>query len=187
MRETGEDLQWLQAVLDASITRASSYLRASFQMPEHSLSAEQLVSYAQGVITVALATVTSRGEPRVAPIGALLYRGRFALPTTMEALRVRHILKQPAVSLTHVAENGLALIVHGHASILTPTQPAFVPLERLQRELQHTSPRDWGEGAYVLVEPDLIYTYARNPRQLTGQTSSRTQASQADQDQAAVE
>lgn len=166
MHETGEDLQWLQAVLDASITKASRYLRASFQMPDHSLSAEQLVRYAQGVITVALATVNARGEPRVAPIGALLYHGRFALPTTMETLRVRHIIKQPAVSLTHFAENGLALIVHGHARILTPPQPAFAPLERLQRELRHVSPRDWGEGAYVLVEPDLLYTYARNPERL---------------------
>ncbi len=58
MYETPEDLQHLQAVLDQSIAHAGAFLRQSFQMPEHSLSALQLVHFWQAVQTVAFATVT---------------------------------------------------------------------------------------------------------------------------------
>jgi hypothetical protein len=40
MRETPADLRRLQALLDDSIQRASPFLRSSFEMPEHSLSAD---------------------------------------------------------------------------------------------------------------------------------------------------
>jgi hypothetical protein len=53
-----------------------------------------------------------------------------------------------------------------NASILALTQPAFALLEQLQCKIQHISLRDWGEGAYVLVEPDQIYTYVCNPQRL---------------------
>ena len=73
MRETAEDLQRLQTLLDDSIDRAGPFPRRSFEMPEHSLSAGQLAGHLQGSFTLALATVTARGEPRVAPIGALFF------------------------------------------------------------------------------------------------------------------
>ncbi|GCE08460.1 pyridoxamine 5'-phosphate oxidase family protein [Dictyobacter aurantiacus] len=163
MKETPEDLQHLQIILDQSFEQAGSFLRHSFQMPDHSLSAAQLVRYLQGFTYIAFATATSRGEPRVAPIGSLFYRGHFYLPTTMSALRVKHIKRQSAVSLTHFAENSLAIIVHGHARILIPTHPEFAVIEQIQRAIQQGSPREWGDGAYLRVEADVIYTYARYP------------------------
>jgi hypothetical protein len=45
LRESPIDLQRLQALLDDSITRASAFLRSSFEMPEHSLSAMQLAAH----------------------------------------------------------------------------------------------------------------------------------------------
>jgi len=39
VRETPADLEALQALLDRSIAGAGPFLRSSFQMPEHSLSA----------------------------------------------------------------------------------------------------------------------------------------------------
>jgi hypothetical protein len=39
MRETAADLERLQALLDDSIERAGPFLRSSFQLPGHSLSA----------------------------------------------------------------------------------------------------------------------------------------------------
>ena len=57
MRETPEDIQRLQALLDNSIERAGAFLRRSFQMPEHSLTAQQLIDCWLDVQTVALATV----------------------------------------------------------------------------------------------------------------------------------
>lgn len=71
MYETPEDIHLLQALLDRSIEQAGAFLRQSFQMPNHSLSARQLIHVWQGMQTIALATVTRNGEPRVAPIGAI--------------------------------------------------------------------------------------------------------------------
>ena len=100
MKETEQDLKRLQALLDGSIEGAGSFLRSSFRMPRHSLSAVQLVRHLGGLNTVAMATVTQKGEPRVAPIGSLLYRGRFHAPTLASAVRTRHLMERPSVSLT---------------------------------------------------------------------------------------
>jgi hypothetical protein len=163
MRETPEDAARLEAVLRQSIARAGPFLRSSFEMPEHSLSARQLIAYLQGVQTVALATVTAKGEPRVAPIGAIFYRGTFYIPTTAEAARTRHIARRPAVSLTLFAGDGLAIIVHGRAVIVRPDNPDFAPIEEIQRESRGTSVREWGDGVYLRIEADTCYTYARDP------------------------
>ena len=64
MHETPEDLQKLQHLLDTSIERAGAFLRSSFEMPEHSLTAKQLVRHLQGQQTLALATANSKGAPR---------------------------------------------------------------------------------------------------------------------------
>ncbi len=116
MRETLGDIERLQALLNSSIERAGVFLRRSFQMPERSLTVQELVDCWQDVQTVALATVTMRGEPRIAPIGSLLYRGEIYLPTVATATRTRHVMKRPAVSLTLFRENELAVIVHGYAA-----------------------------------------------------------------------
>lgn len=163
MRETPEDVTRLEGLLRQSIERAGPFLRSSFEMPEHSLSARQLIAYLQGVQTVGLATVTAKGEPRVAPIGAIFYRGTFCIPTTAEAARTRHIARRPAVSLTLFAGDGLAIIVHGKALIVRPDDPDFAPVEEIQRESRGTSVREWGDGVYLRIEADVCYTYARDP------------------------
>jgi GNAT superfamily N-acetyltransferase/general stress protein 26 len=163
MRETQEDIERLQALLDHSIERAGAFLRRSFQMPEHSLTAQQLIDCWQDVQTVALATVTTRGEPRIAPIGSLLYRGDIYLPTVATAARTRHVLKRPAVSLTLFRENDLAIIVHGYASIISPDHADFETLENLLYASTHTKAGEWGEGVYLHIQAEAIYTYNRHP------------------------
>src|SRR5262245_46347544 len=149
MLETPEDIIELQALLDRSIAEAGAFLRDSFQMPNHSLSAAQLVVYLQGIQNVALATTTARGEPRVAPIGSLFYRGRFCIPTVAAAARARHIAQRPAVSLTHFVGDDLAIILHGRATALAPDHPDFAAIEQLHRSVNGQSPRDWGAGIYL--------------------------------------
>jgi hypothetical protein len=166
MRESADDLAWLEGLLGRSIEGAGAFLRSSFEMPEHSLSAAQLVRYLEGIPTVALATVTAKGEPRVAPIGAVFWRARFHIPTVATAARTRHLRARPAVSLTHYAGNDLAVLVHGRASIVTPAESLFGELDAYHRE--HTGGQgvsDWGEGVFLRIEPDVLYTYARYPEQ----------------------
>jgi len=168
MKETPGDLEQLQALLDYSIGQAGSFLRSSFQMPQCSLSAEQLVHYLQGIQNVAFATVTASSKPRVAPIGSLFFRGRFYIPTIATAVRTRHVMKHSAVSLTHFVGNDLAIIVHGHATVISQDHPDFAALEELQRASAGLSVRDWGEGAYLRVDAQAIYTFARDPAQYPG-------------------
>jgi len=163
MRETQEDIERLQALLDNSIERAGAFLRRSFQMPEHSLTAQQLIDCWLDVQTVALATVSTRGEPRITPISSLLYRGDIYIPTVATAARTRHIMKRPAVSLTLFRENELAIIVHGSATIISPDHADFETLETLLYASTHTKAGEWGEGVYLHIQAEAIYTYNRYP------------------------
>jgi hypothetical protein len=163
MYETADDLEQLDDRLQASIERAGPFLRSSFQMPEHSLNAQKLTRAVPGVLQVALATVTAKGEPRVAPIGAFLYRGAFHIPTTMQAARVRHLRRRPAISLTLYDGIDFAVIAHGQAVILGEDAPEFETLIEIQRGGQGETVRDWGEGAFIRVDAETIYTYARYP------------------------
>ena len=162
MYESVEDIQQLQDLLDRSIERAGTFLRQSFEMPEHSLSARQFVHFWQRVQTIALATVTRNSEPRVAPIGALLLRGRFYIPTVMAAARTRHILHSPTVSFTLYQGNEVAVIAHGSATIIQAGDADFADIETFQREATGTSVQEWGEGIFLQITPETLFTYARD-------------------------
>jgi hypothetical protein len=169
VQETEEDMRRLEELLARSIEQAGPFLRRSFQMPEHSLSARQLVHHLQGVPTVAFATVTARGEPRVAPIGALFVRGRFHIPTVESAARTRHVLQQPAVSLSYQEGTDVGIIVHGTATVIGEGHREFAMLEEIHRALIGESVSAWGsgaEGAFLRVEANRFYTFARYPERL---------------------
>jgi Pyridoxamine 5'-phosphate oxidase len=164
VRETPAELQQLQTELDASVAQASSFLRSSFEMPEHSLSAAQLATHLQGTLTVALSTVTARGEPRVAPIGALFLHGSFYVPTVAEAVRARHIARRPGTSLTYFEGTDLAVIAHGQATIITADDVRFAGLDADQVEHGGQSVREWqGHGVYLHLNASKLFTYARDP------------------------
>jgi len=167
MYETETDLQRLEELLGRSIQRASSFLRSSFEMPEHSLSARQLADHLQGSLTVALATVTARGEPRVAPINAVFVGGRFHVPTVAEAARARHLERRPAASLTHFKGIDAAVIAHGQVQIIRAEDAEFPEIDAAQVKSGRESPREWdGHPVYLRLEPDTLYTYARHPERI---------------------
>jgi len=160
MRETAEDLERLQRLLDDGIEQASGFLRSSFQMPERSLSAEQLVARLEGGLTVALATVTARGEPRVAPISAFFLHALFYVPTVAESARARHLASRPAASLTYFERTSLDVIAHGSVEIIPVEHSAFDELDETQVALGRQSPREWrGQAVYLQLEPSRLYTY----------------------------
>ena len=163
MYETLEDFDMVQSLLNQSIENAGPFLRESFQMPDHSLSARQLVQFWQGVQTVAFATVTMKGEPRVAPIGALLFHGRFYIPTVAYAIRTLHVTHRPAISFTLYQGNDLAIIVHGNAKVIRSDDAFFADLEAFQHECTGSSVQEWGEGVFLQIEPQTLYTFARYP------------------------
>jgi hypothetical protein len=164
VNEDGADRARLQELLDRSIEGAGPFLRSSFQMPEHSLSAVQLVAHLQGSLTVALATTSARGEPRVAPINALFAHGAFCVPSVAQAARTRHLVARPAGSLTYFEGNDLAVIAHGQVTVIADGAPAFDELDALQVAAGNESPRGWsGDGVYLRLEAETLFTYAREP------------------------
>lgn len=166
MRETAGDLEGLQRLLDASAERASAFLRSSFQIPERSLNAEQLAARLDGSLTVALATVTARGEPRVAPINAFFLRAAFYVPTVAESARARHLASRPAASLSYFEGVTFAVIAHGRVEIVDAGQPRFAELDATQVELGRQSVGEWGgSGVYLRLEPETLYTYAASVRE----------------------
>src|SRR3954447_12282827 len=76
MYETEADLAAVQELLDASYGRANAHLRGIWG-PESRLDAGELSEDLVGIQVLDLATVTPRGEPRVAPVDGFFYRGNF--------------------------------------------------------------------------------------------------------------
>ncbi|MEN3283417.1 MAG: hypothetical protein V7607_4557 [Solirubrobacteraceae bacterium] len=162
MHESPADLERLQALIDASIEGAGAFLRNAFEMPQRSLSAEQLVERLQGSLTVALATTTARAEPRVAPINALFVRGAFHVPTVAQAARTRHLTARPAASLTYFEGTHVAVVAHGQVAIIDTTDSAFGELDAVQVQSGNESPTQWqGDAVYLRLDVDRLFTYAR--------------------------
>ncbi|GAQ51498.1 pyridoxamine 5'-phosphate oxidase family protein [Streptomyces acidiscabies] len=163
MNESAAELAELQELIDDSVRRASPSLRASFGLPEQSLSAAQLVQRCAGVFQVVLATVTASGAPRCAPVGALIVGGKLYVPTGAQSHRARNLTERPALSLSLSAEDGFALIVHGTGRIMDASDPEFAAVEEAQFQARGTRVSDWGNGVFIAVEAESLFTYARDP------------------------
>lgn len=122
MRETQADLEELQRLLDTSYATAGPHLR-SVITPERRLDAAGVVAQTGGIKVLHLATVTARHEPRVSPVDALFYRGRFYFGSGEESVKFRHIRKRPQVSGTVTAGEALAVTVHGVAVEIDTAAP----------------------------------------------------------------
>ena len=163
MHETAAELDELQALIDASMASVNPHMRDIFT-PDRRLSARQLVTYLQGVKHVALATVNAAGEPRVAPLDGLFLHARFHVSTGGQAARLHHLRRAPAVSLTHFVGDDVAVIVHGSATLMEKGHPEVGPIDELATGIYGSSPFSWGEGiTFVRVEPEVVFTYARDP------------------------
>ena len=160
MHETDDDLIWLQDLLDRSHAGAGEHLRAIFD-DERRIPAGELPALLPGVQVLALATVTARGEPRVAPVDGLFFRGRFHFGSSDRSARFRHIRARPAVSATHLRGEELAIVVHGRAVEFNPRAPEHAAFRAY---LNETYPgwddADWAAGApYARIEPSAMFTF----------------------------
>jgi hypothetical protein len=166
MRETAEELESLQALLDDSFARSGEHLRDAFQQNKRPTAA-QLVAALPDIFEMHLAVVTRAGAPLVAPIDGLLLHGRvwFGLPG--QSLRASIVRREPRVSASFVGE-GIALIVHGTA-VATETSefeevcrdlyvarygPAFLEWQQTQQ----AKPAPAGFGGYI--EPRVMFATA---------------------------
>src|SRR3954466_536633 len=162
MYETDEDVAALQDLLDASYARANEHLRGIWG-PETRLDARELSEQLSGIQVLDLATVTARGEPRVAPVDAFFYRGRFWFGSSPESQRFINIRANPAVSgaLTRGGEVFLVL-VHGTAVEVDPRGDAAEGFARMPRELYDFNWDDFHpEAPYARIDPSTLLAFKR--------------------------
>ncbi len=168
MFESEAELSQLQGLLDRSMKDSGAHLRSIFKR-EHWLSARQVSLYLQGVVQVAAATVNSRGEPRVAPIDAAFYHGRFHLSTDIGSLRARHLSKRPALSLTYFEGADPVILVHGRAVFIPKDKPEFAALDSIWVKQYGKSILELsGSVLFIRVDPVKMLAYSFHPERFLG-------------------
>jgi hypothetical protein len=94
----------------------------------------------------------------VAPVDGLFYRGQFWFGSSPESVRFRHIRQRPSVSGTHTRGESMAVIVHGHATII---QLATADIRQYLLEVYGGQWDDWGADAtYARIEASRMYAFS---------------------------
>ena len=127
MKETEAELDQLQALLDSSLSRATDHLQSIIKAGERTLTARQLVAVVTGMCTLALATVTASGEPRISAVDGHFLHGRWIFTTARSAAKARHLGARPAASVAYLIGEELGVFTHGAAEILNPADGADHP------------------------------------------------------------
>lgn len=152
----------LDALIEASIARAAPYVRESFELPERAFGAARLLELFEQPRTVAFATATGRGHPRVAPVTAFIYEASFVIPTVRSAARCRNIQRNPETSLTGF-EYEWAILAHGPSTVVTSPSAEFAAVDQRAQTLGLVSVLTWGDGVYLQLAPRTLLTWAREP------------------------
>jgi hypothetical protein len=159
MHESGDDLTALQALLDASYARAGEHLR-SIWGEDSRLDARGLCEELVGVQVLDLGTVTPRGEPRVAPVDGLFFRGHLWFGSADNSARFRNIRANPAVSgAIHRGLETFLVIVHGRATETDPRAAGFADYAREVYDF------DWdamlSDAPYARIDAHTLLAFKR--------------------------
>ncbi|MEJ3742279.1 pyridoxamine 5'-phosphate oxidase family protein [Actinomycetes bacterium KLBMP 9797] len=178
MRETPEELDELQALLDASLARSTAHLRSIINT-ERTLSAAQLTQVLTGMCTLALSTVTAKGEPRISGVDGHFLHGKWHFGTARDAAKARHLAARPAVSVAHLRGEDLGVFTHGKVEILNPQdgEPAADWPELLAyfKDFYGEDLFDWdNEVVYYRLHPHWMTVYAPDFAKLTSSASPRS-------------
>src|SRR3954470_14922698 len=112
MYETDQEVETLQALLDASHARSTDHLRNIIH-DDRRLSARDLVALLTGMKVLSVATVTARGEPRISAVDGHFLHATWSFSTSRTSAKARHLARRPAVSVAHVEGEQLAVFSHG--------------------------------------------------------------------------
>lgn len=167
MQETQEELAELDALLDASLHGASEHLRAIMTEGERTLDAAETCRLLTGMKTLALATVTSSGEPRISGVDGHFLHARWVFTTAGDAVKARHLRARPAASVAHIVGDDLGVYAHGSVEFLTPETPDFAAIEHHLVGHYGSSPSSWGDDiVYLRLQPRWMVSYAFNKADL---------------------
>jgi len=176
MRETREELKELQVLLDSSLSVSTSHLR-SIISTERTLTAEQLTGVLTGMCTLALSTVTAKGEPRISGVDGHFLHGKWHFGTARKAAKARHLAARPAVSAAHMRGEDLGVFTHGTVEILNPFggEPAvdWPDLLAYFKDFYGADFFDWdNEVVYYRLHPHWMSAYAPDVAKVTAMSRS---------------
>ncbi|WBB80374.1 pyridoxamine 5'-phosphate oxidase family protein [Micromonospora sp. WMMD882] len=163
MRETPDELRELQALLDSSLTRSTAHLRSI--VAERTVTAQQLTRILTGMCTLALSTVTARGEPRISGVDGHFLHGRWLFGTATGAAKARHLAARPAASVAHLRGEDLGVFAHGTVEIVNGRggEPAadWPELLAYLKDCYGDDAFDWTEEVvYYRLRPHWMTAYA---------------------------
>ncbi|WP_367127788.1 pyridoxamine 5'-phosphate oxidase family protein [Saccharothrix sp. HUAS TT1] len=175
MFETPDELHSLQVLLDTSLAGSSSHLKSIIRPGERTLNAEQVVRVCQGMCTLAIATVTRRGEPRISGADGHLLHGRWIIGTHRQAAKARHLAARPGISATFMRGEQLGIFTHGHAVALNPEGAGSDPTWPAIRDhlVNHydgdSDDPFWEDNVWYRIDPSWMVAYSTDPAGLLGQ------------------
>jgi hypothetical protein len=165
MFETPDELDCLQALLDASMASAGPHLRDIIS-EERRLDAKQLSDRLQGLCLLVLATGTADGRPLAGPVDGYFLHGTFWFSTGTQSVRLRHLSTRPYCSATYLPGEELAVTVHGRAECHPLQDPTCAELRQAMLDWylprQGPSFEEWLENAHAIgarIEPEKIFTF----------------------------
>jgi hypothetical protein len=170
VRETPEELDALQALLDASLSLSTAHLRSIFT--NRTLTAKQLTQILTGMCTLAVATVTAKGEPRISGADGHFLHGKWYFGTARSAAKARHLAARPAASVAHMRGEDLGVFTHGAAETLNPEdgQPVadWPDLLAYFKDFYGDNAFDWdNDVVYYRLQPHWMTVYAPDATKLT--------------------
>jgi hypothetical protein len=167
MYETDAELEGLQALLDESLPRSSEHLRSIVKPGERTITARQLAGVITGMCTLALATVTAKGEPRISAVDGHFLHGRWVFSTDGSAVKARHLRSRPAASVAHLRGDDLGVFAHGDVEFVEKDQPDWSVIDDHLTKHYGSSPTTWGDDiVYLRLQPHWMVAYAFNPAKL---------------------
>ena len=144
MLETPDEIATLQALLDASRASGTSHLRKIIN-DDHALTARDLVALLTGMRVLSVATVTTRGEPRISALDGHFLHGTWTFSTDGSSAKARHMRARPAVSVAHIDGEELALFGHGRVEQMRDGDPDWAETLDHWTAYYGESPLGWGD------------------------------------------
>ena len=178
MKETETELDELQALLDRSLSGSTKHLRGIVKPGERTLTARQMVTVLTAMCTLSIATVTSRGEPRISGVDGFFWHGRWLFGTARGAAKARHLAANPAVSVAYMRGEELGVFTHGQVHVLNPAEgegepdPWWPEILGYLRGHYESDPLSWGDVIYYLLEPTWMICYAFEPEKVMAKVTT---------------
>ena len=160
MYETAEEVERLQALLDASHAAATGHLRSIIR-GDRLLTAADLVALLTGMKVLTVATVTARAEPRISAMDGHFLHATWSFSTSGTAAKARHMRARPQVSVAHVDGEALGVFSHGRVAQLFEQDDDYD--ETLQHWTRHygSSPLSWAKDVRLYrYQPAWMVGYA---------------------------